>query len=89
MWQKYGCFCLFLKAIPRTIWLDPTGRQLVLWPVEELNTLRGQQVKLSDQKLRKGNHVEVKGITAAQVSFLCNNLIINFKSILYFIIFNC
>ena len=82
-------FFFFFKAIPRTIWLDPSGRQLVLWPVEELNTLRGQQVKLSGQKLQKGNHVEVKGITAAQVGFLCYNVIINFESILYFIIFNC
>lgn len=37
------------------------------WPVEELNKLRGKKVVLRHQKLLKGHHVEVKGITAAQV----------------------
>ena len=58
---------LFLQAIPRTVWLDPNRKQLLQWPVEELNGLRGKQVKLSHQKLYKEQHVEVKGITAAQV----------------------
>ncbi|KAF2307647.1 hypothetical protein GH714_030580 [Hevea brasiliensis] len=53
-------------TIPRKMWLDPSGRQVVQWPVEELETLRGQRVQLSNQKLKKGEHVEVKGITAAQ-----------------------
>jgi len=40
---------------------------LLQWPVEELNTLRGKEVSMNNQKLEKGHHVEVKGITAAQV----------------------
>ena len=40
------------------------------WPVKELNSLRGKEVKMSNQKLKKGDYVEVKGITAAQVNFL-------------------
>lgn len=52
------------------MWLDSTGRQLVQWPVEELNNLRGKEVNMNSQKLQKGDYVEVKGITAAQVSFL-------------------
>ncbi|XP_023005784.1 beta-fructofuranosidase, insoluble isoenzyme 1-like [Cucurbita maxima] len=55
-----------IQAIPRTVWLDPNRKQLLQWPVEELNRLRGKQVKLSHQKLYKEQHVEVKGITAAQ-----------------------
>ncbi|XP_054804188.1 beta-fructofuranosidase, insoluble isoenzyme 1-like [Prosopis cineraria] len=55
-----------IQAIPRTLWLDPSKRQLVQWPIEELNSLRGEQVTMTNQNLQKGDHVEVKGITAAQ-----------------------
>ncbi|XP_020205963.2 beta-fructofuranosidase, insoluble isoenzyme 1 [Cajanus cajan] len=55
-----------IQAIPRTLWLDSNGRQLVQWPVEELNSLRGQEVTIKSEKLEKGDYVEVKGITAAQ-----------------------
>lgn len=57
-----------IQAIPRTVWLDSSGRQLALWPVEELNSLREKDVEMSNQKLKKGDYVEVKGITAAQVN---------------------
>lgn len=56
-----------LQAIPRTVWLDPNRRQLLQWPVEELNELRGKKVEMSHQKLYKGQHVQIEGITAAQV----------------------
>ncbi|KAK7400870.1 hypothetical protein VNO78_12178 [Psophocarpus tetragonolobus] len=55
-----------IQAIPRTVWLDSRGRQLVQWPIEELNRLRAEEVKMKNQKLEKGGYVEVKGITAAQ-----------------------
>nr|XP_016448642.1 PREDICTED: beta-fructofuranosidase, insoluble isoenzyme 1-like isoform X2 [Nicotiana tabacum] len=55
-----------IQAIPRKVWLDPSGKQLVQWPVEELETLRKQMVQLSNKKLNKGEMVEVKGITPAQ-----------------------
>ncbi|KAK2454713.1 beta-fructofuranosidase, cell wall isozyme [Trifolium repens] len=55
-----------IQAIPRTVWLDSGGRQLRQWPVEELNKLRGKQVGINNQKLKKEGYVEVKGITAAQ-----------------------
>ena len=44
------------------------------WPVEELNTLRGKEVNIDNQRLKKGDYSEVKGITAAHVK---NCLIIN------------
>ncbi|KAH7516564.1 hypothetical protein FEM48_Zijuj10G0148400 [Ziziphus jujuba var. spinosa] len=53
-------------TIPRKVWLDPSGKQLVQWPVEELESLRGNKVEKSNVKLKKGDHVEVEGITAAQ-----------------------
>ncbi|XP_060176664.1 beta-fructofuranosidase, insoluble isoenzyme 1-like [Lycium barbarum] len=55
-----------IQAIPRKMWLDPSGKNLVQWPVEELETLRKQKVELRIHKLDKGENVEVKGITAAQ-----------------------
>ena len=55
------------QAIPRKLWLDSSGKQLLQWPIEELETLRGEKVQISNQQLKKGDHVEIKGITAAQV----------------------
>lgn len=57
------------QAIPRKVWLDPSGKQLLQWPIEEIETLRGQNVQLSNQELKSGEHIEVKVITAAQVCF--------------------
>ncbi|KDP37326.1 hypothetical protein JCGZ_06780 [Jatropha curcas] len=55
-----------VQSIPRKLWLDPSGKQIVQWPVEELEKLRGQNVQFGNQEVKKGEHVEVKGITAAQ-----------------------
>ncbi|GMJ02900.1 cell wall invertase 4 [Hibiscus trionum] len=55
-----------IQAIPRRVWLDPNQRQLKQWPVEELKSLRGEKVQMSHQKLNTGDHIEIKGITAAQ-----------------------
>ncbi|XP_073309686.1 beta-fructofuranosidase, insoluble isoenzyme 1-like [Primulina huaijiensis] len=67
-----------IQLIPRTIVMDPNGKQLLQWPVEELDTLRRDQVKLSNKELVKGQMVEIKGITAEQadveVSFSFDSL---------------
>ncbi|EYU35516.1 hypothetical protein MIMGU_mgv1a025972mg [Erythranthe guttata] len=55
-----------VQLIPRTIVLDPNGKQLLQWPIEEVETLRGNKVELSNKILNKGESVEIKGITAAQ-----------------------
>ncbi|KAJ4830123.1 Invertase [Turnera subulata] len=55
-----------IQLIPRKLWLSPCGRQVMQWPVVELETLRGNNVQISNQKLHKGDHVEIKGITAEQ-----------------------
>lgn len=55
-----------IQAIPRKIWLDSNGKQLLQWPIEELETLRGRNVHMSSVKLNKSENVEIKGITAAQ-----------------------
>lgn len=55
-----------IQLIPRTLWLDPSGKQLLQWPIEELESLRGKKVELNKVKLNSGHSEEVKGITAAQ-----------------------
>ncbi|KAM2568157.1 hypothetical protein TB2_008437 [Malus domestica] len=55
-----------IQTIPRDVWLSPDGKQLLQWPVVELETLRGKKVGINNQILQQGSHVEVKGLTAAQ-----------------------
>ncbi|XP_057506071.1 beta-fructofuranosidase, insoluble isoenzyme 1-like [Actinidia eriantha] len=55
-----------IQTIPRKVWLDKSGKQLLQWPIEELETLRGENVHLNNQQLNLGDHVEIKGISAAQ-----------------------
>ncbi|KAL6514342.1 Invertase [Orobanche hederae] len=56
-----------IQLIPRKVWLDRKGKQLIQWPIEEVETLRGKKVELRNKKkLVKGEKVEIKGITAAQ-----------------------
>ncbi|KAK2398878.1 Glycosyl hydrolase family 32 protein [Trifolium repens] len=55
-----------LQTIPRKIWLDKSGKQLIQWPIEELENLRDEQISITGEKLLSGSTVEVKGITASQ-----------------------
>ncbi|XP_021846039.1 fructan 6-exohydrolase [Spinacia oleracea] len=55
-----------LQAIPRTIVLDKSGKQLVQWPLTEVETLRENQVELLSQVIRGGSLVEISGVTASQ-----------------------
>lgn len=64
-----------VQAIPRTVWLDPNRKQLLQWPVEEVNRLRGMKVEMTNRKLAKGQHVEIHGISAAQVRSNDNRVI--------------
>jgi len=57
------------QAIPRTLWLDKSGKQLVQWPILEIEKLRTNQVDLPNQLIEGGAILEVSGITAAQVRF--------------------
>ncbi|GAB2272164.1 Invertase [Dionaea muscipula] len=54
-----------IQTIPRTIWLDSNGKQLLQWPVKEVEKLRmiNKEVHLSNQVLKSAQHVEIKGIT--------------------------
>ncbi|KAJ6361648.1 hypothetical protein OIU78_002139 [Salix suchowensis] len=62
-WKRDG---LGLQSIPRHIWLDRSGKQLVQWPIEEISKLHGKKVSLFHKKLDSGSIFEVQGITASQ-----------------------
>ncbi|XP_043720624.1 beta-fructofuranosidase, insoluble isoenzyme CWINV1-like [Telopea speciosissima] len=67
-----------VQAIPRNIWLDKSGKQLVQWPVEEIEKLHEKPVDLQSTELKKGSVIEVSGVTASQadveVSFALSTL---------------
>ncbi|KAF3794248.1 Beta-fructofuranosidase insoluble isoenzyme 1 [Nymphaea thermarum] len=48
-----------IHSIPRKIWLDPSGRQLVQWPVEELEALRGERYDIKNKQIKSGSTVEI------------------------------
>ncbi|CAN6270283.1 unnamed protein product [Urochloa humidicola] len=50
-----------IQAIPRTVWLDPSGKQLLQWPIKEVEALRGKSVTLKNRVIKPGQHVEVAG----------------------------
>ncbi|CAN6234937.1 unnamed protein product [Urochloa humidicola] len=56
-----------IQAIPRKVWLDFGGKQVLQWPVEEVEALRHQPpVTLKGTVIKPGQHVEVSGIETAQ-----------------------
>ncbi|MBA0678024.1 hypothetical protein Goari_019391, partial [Gossypium aridum] len=57
---------LTLQAIPRQVWLDKSGKQLIQWPVVEIQKLRTNHVSLPSRLLKGGSVVEVSGVTASQ-----------------------
>ncbi|CAJ1950932.1 unnamed protein product [Sphenostylis stenocarpa] len=55
-----------IHTIPRAIWLHKSGKQLVLWPVEEIEKLRANPVNLPPQVLEGGKLLQINGVTATQ-----------------------
>ncbi|XP_019443111.1 PREDICTED: beta-fructofuranosidase, insoluble isoenzyme CWINV3-like isoform X1 [Lupinus angustifolius] len=56
-----------LQTIPRQVWLDKSGKQLIQWPIEEVEKLHDKQITITGEKLVSGSTLEVSGITASQV----------------------
>ncbi|CAN6465207.1 unnamed protein product [Victoria cruziana] len=67
-----------VQAIPRRVWLDGSGKQLVQWPVEELESLRGENVSIRNKRIESGSSIRVRGVQASQadveVSFQVEDL---------------
>jgi beta-fructofuranosidase len=55
-----------LQSFPRALWIDGSRKQLIQWPVEEIELLRENEVKLQNKNLKPGSVLEIKGITASQ-----------------------
>lgn len=52
------------------VWLHPSGKQLMQWPIHELESLRGDRLYQKDVTLNKGEMLELIGLTVAQVCTL-------------------
>ncbi|KAK6243747.1 hypothetical protein QUC31_010156 [Theobroma cacao] len=67
-----------LQSIPRSILLSKTGKQLIQWPIKEIETLRAENVSIQEKQLKGGSVLEVLGVTASQadveVAFDLTNL---------------
>ncbi|PWA48805.1 cell wall intertase CWI2 [Artemisia annua] len=55
-----------LHSFPRSLWLDQNKKQLVQWPIVEIEMLHENEIGLQDKKLEGGSLHEVVGITASQ-----------------------
>ncbi|XP_042392969.1 beta-fructofuranosidase, insoluble isoenzyme 3-like [Zingiber officinale] len=55
-----------IQAIPRAVWLAGNGRQLIQWPVEELESLRSKHIVVQNKQVPSGGLLEVKGIDSSQ-----------------------
>ncbi|KAF8036087.1 hypothetical protein BT93_C1933 [Corymbia citriodora subsp. variegata] len=67
-----------LQSIPRNVLLSKSRKQLVQWPIEEMEKLRAKEVTAQSEDLKVGSVIKVSGITAAQadieVSFEISDL---------------
>ena len=73
-----------VQTIPRAVWLDHSGRQLVQWPVKELEKLRGKRVGARNVVLRRGERYEIKGIETSQASARRQSLLFVSSILLFF-----
>ncbi|CAO1943685.1 unnamed protein product [Urochloa humidicola] len=55
-----------LQSFPRALWLDDGGRQLVQWPVEEIETLRRRRAAMVGAEVEAGGMREVEGVESSQ-----------------------
>ncbi|GAY38554.1 hypothetical protein CUMW_037570 [Citrus unshiu] len=60
----YASKTFFDSKLLGTLWLDKSGRQLMQWPISEIEKLRGNQVKWPAKLLERGSMV---GITVSQL----------------------
>ncbi|KAF8675439.1 hypothetical protein HU200_047809 [Digitaria exilis] len=54
-----------VQAIPRKVTLSLDGKQLVQWPVAEIESLRGAHVNVTDVLVKSGHHFEVAGLASS------------------------
>ncbi|KAK3007584.1 hypothetical protein RJ639_013329 [Escallonia herrerae] len=55
-----------IHAVPRRVFLGKTRKQLVQWPVEEIERLREKHVGYHDKTLKGHSSIKIAGITTSQ-----------------------
>ncbi|KAK7261701.1 hypothetical protein RIF29_28018 [Crotalaria pallida] len=55
-----------IHTIPRAIWLHKLGKQLVQWPIQEIESLRVDPVTWPTKVLKGGQLLQITGVTASQ-----------------------
>ncbi|KAL9228542.1 hypothetical protein vseg_004109 [Gypsophila vaccaria] len=70
-----------IHAVPRSVWLDMSGKKLIQWPIVEIESLRQNPVMLPTQVLQGGSLIEIPGITATQADVQISFRIDDYKSI--------
>ncbi|KAM0828804.1 hypothetical protein ACQ4PT_067298 [Festuca glaucescens] len=55
-----------VQTVPRKIWLDSDGKQLLQWPIKEIETLRKKKVGLQGTKVNSGGVNEIIGVAGSQ-----------------------
>ncbi|PON96019.1 LOW QUALITY PROTEIN: Glycoside hydrolase [Trema orientale] len=56
-----------LQSFPRSVVLSKSGKQLVQWPIKEIEKLRSEKVNLQNKELNGGGSVlEISGVTASR-----------------------
>ncbi|KAM0885696.1 hypothetical protein ACQ4PT_030159 [Festuca glaucescens] len=55
-----------VQTVPRRIWLASDGKQLLQWPIEEIETLRKTRVGLLGAEMNAGGMNEIIGVAGAQ-----------------------
>ncbi|KAG0456283.1 hypothetical protein HPP92_024071 [Vanilla planifolia] len=55
-----------IQTIPRALWLDSNGRQVVQWPIEEVDKLRHKEVGIYQRVMKCGGVLKIEQIQTAQ-----------------------
>ncbi|CAM0902274.1 unnamed protein product [Alopecurus aequalis] len=55
-----------VQTVPRKIWLDSAGKQMLQWPIQEIETLRKKQVRLLGAEVNAGGVNEIIGVSSVQ-----------------------
>uniref|UniRef100_A0ACD5V3A4 Uncharacterized protein n=1 Tax=Avena sativa TaxID=4498 RepID=A0ACD5V3A4_AVESA len=55
-----------VQTVPRKIWLDSQGKQLLQWPIEEIESLRKTRVGLLGAEVNAGGMNEIIGVAGTQ-----------------------
>ncbi|XVE90403.1 hypothetical protein DITRI_Ditri20bG0075000 [Diplodiscus trichospermus] len=74
-----------LQSVPRSILLGKTAKQLIQWPIKEIETLRAENVSILEKQLKGGSVLEISGINASQADVEVSFDLTNLKEVEYMV----